>query len=546
MGSYHGSASLGLVAASLVAIGAAAAGPTRPDPRSPTADTLRSRALHVLNRLTFGPRPGEVDRVAAMGIEGFIEAQLNPGRIPDGGVERRLERLTVLDRSAHELAEMFAEERQRRQRRQRAMADSMLPDPRPPTPDPSGVPRLRRMAGELQQAAVLRATLAERQLYEVMVDFWTNHFNVFMGKGADRFLMPSYVQETIRPHALGNFEDLLIATAKSPAMLFYLDNVQSVAPGSEPPQLQRQRTAGRQMRQRLQQRLPRGLNENYARELMELHTLGVDGGYTQEDVVSVARVLTGWSIDLPRRGTEFAFHDWAHDRGEKVVLGRRFPAGHGMDEGIALLRMLARHPATIRHLGSKLCARFVNDLPPAGCVDAAVRAWEGSAGEIRDVLRAIFASPEFWAAENRGAKTKTPLEFVVSAVRAIGATPDTTLALAQLVARLGQPLYLQEPPTGYPETQESWVSSGALLQRMNLGVAIAAGRAPGLTIVLDVLPQGDDAEALVAAVNRMILNGAGSAATLKVIRNQVSAVRGAEARVVAVGLALGSPEFQRQ
>jgi uncharacterized protein (DUF1800 family) len=397
---------------------------------------------------------------------------------------------------------------------------------------------------------VLRATLSERQLYEVMVDFWTNHFNVFMGKGADRFLMASYIQETIRPHALGTFEDLLIATAKSPAMLFYLDNVQSVAPGSEPPQLRRPRMAGRQMRplpEQLRQRMPRGLNENYARELLELHTLGVDGGYTQEDVVNVARVLTGWSIDLPRRGTEFTFHDWAHDRGEKIVLGTTFPAGQGMSEGVELLEMLARHPSTMRHVGSKLCARFVNDEPPSGCVDAAVRAWEASGGEIRDVLRAIFSSPEFWAAENRAAKTKTPLEFVASAVRAVGAVPDTTPALAQLVARLGQPLYLQEPPTGYPETQESWVNSGALLQRLNTAMAIAAGRAPGLTIDLDhVLPAGDDPEALVAAVNRVVLNGTGSPTTLKVIRDQVLVVRGPEARALAVGLALGSPEFQKQ
>lgn len=545
MGSRRCSLWVVLVPATLVVSGAAAARPAGPDSKQPTADSLRSRALHVLNRLTFGPRSGEVDRVLAMGVERFIEAQLNPGRIADADVERRLERLTVLNRSPRELAEMFAEDRRDRQERQRAMADSMRPGPQP-----GGPPRTRRMAAELQQAAVLRATLSERQLYEVMVDFWTNHFNVFMAKGADRFLMASYIQETIRPHALGTFEDLLIATAKSPAMLFYLDNVQSVAPGSEPPQLRRPRMAGRQMRplpERLRQRMPRGLNENYARELLELHTLGVDGGYTQEDVVNVARILTGWSIEQPQRGTRFAFHDWAHDRGEKTVLGTTFPAGQGMSEGVELLEMLARHPSTMRHVGSKLCARFVNDDPPSGCVDAAVHAWEASGGEIRAVLRAMFASPEFWAAENRAAKTKTPLEFVASAVRAVGAIPDTTPALAQLVARLGQPLYLQEPPTGYPETQESWVNSGALLQRVNTAMAIAAGRAPGLTIDLDLmLPAGNDPEALVGAVNRSVLNGGGSAATLKVIRDQVSAVGGREARVLAVGLALGSPEFQRQ
>jgi uncharacterized protein (DUF1800 family) len=533
---------------------------TRPvhDTSTPTADSSdRARALHVLDRLTYGPRPGDVDRVMAMGVDRFIEQQLNPERMDDAAAQRFVERYDVLRMSPQELAQVLLEEQRQRKEQLRA-----------------GRTRARRLAGELQQAAVTRAVLSERQLYEIMVDFWTNHFNVFLGKGADRFLLPDYIEHTIRPHAMGRFADLLIATAESPAMLFYLDNVESVAPGSTPPQLARfeQRMQafqagggrlgrgrvgrfGRQpdparldsIRRQLEQHLPKGINENYARELMELHTLGVNGGYTQADVINVARVLTGWSMQRPQQGGGFVFNAWAHDREPKVVLGHDFPAGHGMDEGIALLKLLAMHPATMRHVSSQLCARFVADEPPEGCVDAAVHAWEHSGGDIREVLRAIFRSPEFWAVEDDGNKVKTPLEFVVSAVRAVGGSPDTTLALAQIVGHLGEPLYLEQPPTGYPESQQSWVNSGALLQRFNVAMGIAAGRAPGVRVDLDaMIPLTSDPSALAAAVNRVILAGAAGANTLRVMREQTADLPPTQARVMAVGLALGSPEFQRQ
>ena len=423
----------------------------------------------------------------------------------------------------------------------------------------------RRLLGEYVEVTVARATLSERQLYEVMVDFWANHFNVFVGKGADRFLLPSYIEETIRPRALGKFEDLLIATAQSPAMLFYLDNAQSVPPGSKPPQLERLESGGMRprpfpgfrprlsparmdsIRSQIEARIPKGINENYARELMELHTLGVDGGYTQKDVENVARILTGWSIALPRRDPAFRFNDWAHDRGRKVVLGHAFPAERGREEGVELLKMLAHHPSTMRHLSAKLCARFVSDDPPDGCIDAGVHAWQRSDGDIREVVRAIVRSPEFWAPENRAAKIKTPLEFVVSALRAVGAEPDSTLLLAQVVARLGQPLYGQQPPTGYPETQESWVNAGALLQRMNVAMGLASGRLPGARADLDrVAPALDDTDSLIAAVNRNILNGAASPNTIRTMRNQTRDLSGEQARAMLVALALGSPEFQKQ
>ncbi len=505
--------------------------------QAPAALTARDSALHALNRLAYGPRPGEVEQVAASGVMRWIERQLDPRRIPDRRLEERERSFAILEYDADELATMFAAARRARTERQRDSTAARAPANAAAQP-------LRRLAAEFQQLAVVRATLSERQLLEVMADFWTNHFNVFLAKGADRYLTPSYIEQTIRRHALGRFEDLLIATAQSPAMLFYLDNWQSVAPGSTLPQfpLSATRRGGQGVR------LPRGINENYARELLELHTLGVDGGYTQQDVIAVARIFTGWGIERPRDGAGFAFHDWAHDRGEKQALGVRFEGGEGMSEGIRLLRLLASHHATMHHVSGKLCARFVRDDPPDGCVDDAVAVWHRSNGDIREVLRAIFRSPDFWAPQTLRAKVKTPLEFVVSALRAVGAEPDTTPRLAQVVSRLGQPLYLQPAPTGYPETQADWVNSGALLGRMNTAVALAAGRLPGVVVSLDgAVPATADHAQLVAAVNARVLGGALSERTMAAISHQLSAISGpAEARVWAVGLAIGGPEFQKQ
>ena len=539
--------------------------------------TPHDSALHVLNRLAYGPRPGEVDRVAADGVMRWIDRQLSPGKLDDGPLAARERRFKILDYDAGELAGIYldAQRERREQKRQQVEGDrdsvgaqhaAPLPQPMDPTQA-----RARRLAGEFQELAVIRAVLSERQLYEVMVDFWANHFNVFFAKGADRFLTPSYIEQTIRPRALGKFPDLLIATAQSPAMLFYLDNWESVAPGSTPPQAMRLRArplfgprpmfgrpppfaAGRDplradslRRQALAQR-PKGINENYARELLELHTLGVDGGYTQQDVIDVARIFTGWSVRRPQQGGDFEFHDWAHDYGEKVVLGVRFPAGHGMDEGVRLLQLLANHPATMHHVSRQLCQRFVNDDPPDGCVDDAVTAWKQSNGDIRAVLRAIFRSPDFWAPENVRTKIKTPLEFVVSAARAVGGEPDTTPRLAQVVARLGEPLYLHVAPDGYPEREDAWVNSGALLDRMNAAVALAAGRLPGVTVSLDsIVPATPDAERLIAQADAAVLSGTMSENTKAVIRRQLSDISDPlQARALAIGLAIGGPEFQRQ
>ncbi|MGE5143086.1 MAG: DUF1800 domain-containing protein, partial [Acidobacteriota bacterium] len=488
--------------------------------------------------------------VAVLGVMSWIDLQLHPGRVPDPDVERRESGFPILDEDPGTLARAFAAVRQQRIAARQGGADtgSALGRRQASPVDSQTALRVRQTMGQLQQLAVMRAVRSERQLQEVMVDFWTNHFNVFFGKGADRAFTPSYVERTIRPRVLGRFQDLLLATAKSPAMLFYLDNWQSIAPGAEPPALARMaRLSGTGARQMLA-RLPQGLNENYARELMELHTLGVDGGYTQQDVIAVARIFTGWSIERPQQGGGFRFNDWAHDYGEKTVRGVRFPAGHGMDEGVRLLKMLAQDPATMHHISRQLCARFVNDDPPDGCVDAAVAAWSRSDGDIAEVLRAIFRSPEFWSPQALRAKVKTPLEFMVSAVRATGGDPDTTPRLAQVIARLGEPLYAQPSPAGYPESQQEWVNSGALLLRMNMAVALAAGRLPGVTIALDSLvPATDDAKALIETVDVRLLGGILTTHSTDVLRREVADVRDpVAARALVIGLALGGPEFQRQ
>ena len=533
--------------------------------------TPRDSALHALNRLAYGPRPGEVDRVAAAGVMQWIDRQLSPDKIADAALAKRERQFKILEYDTGDLAAMYVDaQRERRERQREATA---APDSMTRKPDPGGPAeqRGRRFAGELQELAVVRAILSERQLYEVMVDFWINHFNVFLAKGADRFLTPSYIEATIRPRALGRFADLLVATAQSPAMLFYLDNWESVAPGSTPPQAMRLRARplfvralqfgrpplfdpGRDpmradsQRQRALERMPKGINENYARELLELHTLGVEGGYTQQDVIDVARIFTGWSIRRPQQGGDFEFHEWAHDYGEKVLMGVTFPAGHGRDEGVRLLKLLANHPATMHHVSRQLCQRFVNDDPPDGCVDDAVAAWKRTEGDIREVLRAIFTSPEFWAAPNVRAKIKTPLEFVVSAARALSADPDTTPRLAQVVARLGEPLYLHVAPDGYPEREEAWVNSGALLDRMNAAVALAAGRLPGVAVSIDsIVPASADPARLIAAVDAQLLGGTMSENTKAVIRRQISDISDPlQACALAIGLAIGGPEFQRQ
>ena len=495
--------------------------------------TSLDSARHVLSRLAYGALPGQVEAVAREGVLKWVDRQLGFTDLRDPGLAEMESTRDILHTSAIELLAMQQRQQAQVQRAQ-AMGDSAA---RTQALDllrqnqQEGRKDLRALLGELASVTVIRAVQSDRQLPEILADFWANHFNVFIGKNQDRPFFPEYLESTVRTHALGRFEELLISTATSPAMLLYLDNAQSVAPN---------------VYQRVNQNAPRGLNENYARELMELHTLGVDGGYTQQDVLNVARILTGWSVD--RRDGHFIFRAVAHDRGAKVVLGERFPANHGEDEGLRLLRLLASNPATMHHVSAKLCARFVADAPPDGCIDDAVRAWKRSKGDIRDVVRAIVLSPDFWAASNVQNKVKTPLEFVVSAVRALGGTADFTPRLAQRIAQLGEPLFQKQTPNGYGESQEDWVNSGALLARMNFAVQLASGRLPGVVVDLEgVVPLTADRGALVERINQSILSGAMTEHTRTVILRQLADVADPQAaRMLAVGLTLGGPEFQRQ
>ena len=480
--------------------------------------------LHVLNRLGFGPRPGDIERVQEMGIGTYIEQQLNPERVPDDALKERLASFETVNLSSQVLTEKYfapAQMARRDQQLKLAKADAKA---KKADPAANADPSMTAMAGddsqktkpaqqvppevlearqgeqivinELMQARVLRAAMSERQLDEVLTDFWLNHFNVFIGKGQVRQYLPEYERDVIRPRVLGNFRDLLGAVAHSPAMLFYLDNWQSAGPDAGPaipPQVLQRMNDPRltpaqraQLQTRLQQmrktpppnakRQKRGLNENYGRELLELHTLGVDGGYTQKDVVDVARALTGWTIDRPQQGGSFVYQPRMHDSGEKLILGVRFPAGHGEDEGERVLDMLAKHPNTAHHIAYQLAQRFVADEPPAALVDRAAKIFLNTNGNLREVVRSIVTSPEFSAPESYRSKVKSPLEFAISAVRASGANIVNAMPIVQaLRSTLGMPLYGCQPPTGYSNTSDAWVNTGALLNRMNFAVQLVSG-----------------------------------------------------------------------
>lgn len=606
----------------------------------------RATITHVLNRIGFGPAPGDVARVEAMGLAAYIDLQLHPEQIATADLDARLASLTTLTMSTADLATEFfipanqirrARDQQQaqtaRQASQQSAAGSdmtMTAPPAAPTPTPEerqAQARQATVANELMQAKMLRAVMSDAQLEEVLVDFWFNHFNVFVGKGQVRQYLTSYERDAIRPHVLGSFRDMLGATAHHPAMLFYLDNFQSQAPQGAPTLGQDQRGRGgrggmgidlirpgqvrpgqtrpgqaqprpgqtrpgqigqgQQMRpgqpNAQPQRPPRGLNENYARELMELHTLGVDAGYTQQDVIEVARILSGWTIDRPQQGGDFVFRPTMHDAGEKTALGVKFPAGKGEEEGERLLDVLASHPKTAHHIAFKLAQRFVADEPPAAVVDRAAKVFLDTKGDLREVTRAIITSDAFLSEEYRGAKVKTPFEFVVSATRATGATVVNAQPLALAMRELGMPLYGSQPPTGYSMTADAWVNTGALLNRMNFALQLVSGGArlqsdaprtrpdgqvrpdppappnqqaranrpgvglqgrPGararLPIQMDVATLAPDTgEATRDALVASILGGQASEATRATMARAESAEQ-------LIALTLGSPEFQKR
>jgi uncharacterized protein (DUF1800 family) len=698
----------------------------------------QKRAVQALNRLTFGPRPGDIQQVMAMGVDRWIDLQLHPEKIPDSAVEARLAPFRTLRMSSKEIVEEFPDQPMIKQvmdgkkpmpsdpakravyqvqiarlqeKQQAKKQEASAPAPAPtgpaatdtaktaeelaaaaaataepaapadgnvmsngtssanandmnaassapakeksltPVPDAKPAPgddtEARRredrlyadlnvqalidlppdqrykkvmamstddqlafaetlrgkgqdfldgmnprqketlmamnnpqavVLSELVQAKLLRAIYSDRQLEQVMTDFWFNHFNVFVGKGPEREFVTNYEQEVIRPRALGKFEDLLLATAKSPAMLFYLDNWMSEGPNSAqalgipaypgrpygpygprrfpPPNAKRKQASG--------------LNENYGRELLELHTLSVNGGYSQRDVTEVAKVFTGWTIEKPYQGFGYKYDPRMHEPGPKFVLGHRIKP-KGEDEGREVLHMLATSPQTAHFISLKLAQRFVSDDPPPALVDRMAKTFEKKKGDIREVLTTLFHSPEFWADSAYRAKVKTPLEFVASAVRATGADVDDAFPLAQRIGNMGMPLYSAQPPTGYSMKADTWVSSSALLNRMNFALGLTGGKVRGVKVDAMQLAGGPpaltDATIALSALEVKLLAGDVSKQTHDSIMAQIEApakntapeqpdkkspprkpadvARPPDASTIA-GMLLGSPEFQKR
>ena len=604
--------------------------------------TENEAILHALNRLAYGPRPGDVDRVKQMGLAKWIDQQLHPESIDDSALNARLANFPTLSMSSGKLLTEFPRpqvaakregvtlpEYQKEQQARVMMAqvgaaeglpsndesgDAKAPaaangdeqqqaEPQAmPSQDdgrrdtatfPKGVkagkkeglfgekmmdyPAMytpQRIVAELSMAKVDRAVYSERQLYEQMVDFWFNHFNVFAGKGLDRWMLTSYERDAIRPHAMGKFRDLLEATAKSPAMLFYLDNWQSVDPAAWARlQEEREQRALRPRRFAVYGGLPpgpppnpnaknkkqdRGLNENYGREIMELHTLGVDGGYTQKDVTEVSRSFTGWTIRTPQQNPEFWFNDRLHDDKPKMVLGHKINAG-GMKDGEEVIDILSRDPHTAHHLSLEIARHFVSDNPPDALVERMSQTYLATDGDIRAVLHTMIYSPEFWSHDVYRAKIKTPLELVASAARAVNADVSVPLPMVQWTSRIGEPLYQCQPPTGYSDKAADWVNTGALLNRLNYSLTLAGGRMRGTNVdVAAALGTGasGDPQAVLDQAIASLLSGEVSPETRQTLEKRMSDPQILQASLddpvkqvnqgMVAGLVLGAPEFQRR
>ena len=432
----------------------------------------RERIQHAVNRLTFGPKPGDVESIEKLGLKKWLNAQLHPESLPENPTLKQRLQARAPTESCHNLSDLTPADLRRE--------------------FPSSGKLQSLIVEHLSEAKLLRAIYSTHQLEELLVDFWFNHFNVSWNKGADRYFVPAYERDVIRPNVFGKFYDLLLATAESPAMLFYLDNWRSTA--AAPPDDKKARRA------------QQGLNENYGRELLELHTLGVDGGYTQKDVVEVARCFTGWTIERPGQGGKFQYNDKLHDKGQKIVLGHAIAGGRGMDDGLQVLHILSHEPATARFISLKLARRFLADNPPASVVARMSKTFLDTDGNLREVVKMMITSREFWSKGAYQAKIKMPLEMVASAVRATGVDVTSASALANEVTKLGEPLYRRIDPAGYSSANAEWVNSAALLERMNFGLALTRNRVAGVS----VLPPD------------------------------------ANSSLNAPGLALGSPDFQRR
>jgi uncharacterized protein (DUF1800 family) len=564
--------------------------------------------MHAMNRLAYGPRPGDVEYVRKLGLEKWIDQQLQPNSLDDSALDSRLQRYPTVGMSSKELLEKFPNadqgakklgitkeqyEEKQKAKQQDALAQVIETGNQNLDKAQQQLAKLQgpnRILAELSMAKVDRAIYSNRQLEAVMEDFWFNHFNVFANKGDDKWLVTSYVRDTIRPHTLGKFDDLLVATAKSPAMLFYLDNYLSADPAAVA--RNQQMKAMRQGRFQggfaggsmptpgtfpgpatgpaatgtnpnanaaaAKNKKDSGLNENYGREVMELHTVGVDAGYTQQDVVQMAECLTGWTIHEPRKDPEFFFDEKIHGEGKKVVMGRTFNYG-GEKDGEEALKMLASSPKTANFVSSELARHFVSDTPPPALVNRMAQSFESSGGDIRTVLKTMIYSPEFWSRETYRAKVKTPFELVATTARAMNAEVTITLPLSQWVGRMGEPLFLCQPPTGYPDKAETWVNAGALLNRLNFALTFAGDKMNGATVDLKTV-LGDDAlrdpDAALARSVQIFLDGQIAPATQETLAGHLKDPQILQASLddqvqevnqgLIVGLVLGTPEFQRR
>ena len=504
-----------------------AASPARGPELAPANDR---NVRQVLNRLTFGARPGDFDEVKKIGVKAFIDRQLTPDLIDDSVLDKKLEKLPTLMLSNPTIAEQYnppkppptptpapaaspavtatvAEAKPAEMKMEQdkpvvatPVAEAPRPSPSPATkPSPTPVPKNPYMViTELQRAKLLRAVYSERQLYEVMVDFWENHFSIFANKDADRWLLTGFDRDSIRPFTMGRFRDLLGATAKSPAMLFYLDNWNSSVLRTYPATKDKpERHSG-------------GINENYARELMELHTLGVDGGYTQKDVQEVARCFTGWTIRKPNEEGIFFYNPAQHDNGPKEVLGVKIPAGGGIGDGERVLDILASHPSTARFIATKLARRFLGDDPPQAAIARASKVFLQSGGSIIETLRSIITGPEFSNPQYFQTKVRSPFEYVAAAVRASGAETDGAQPILGWISRMGQPVYGRVTPDGYPDRADEWLSNNDLLARFNFAAALAANKINGTKVKLTKLFSSSDARdpaVVVASVSASVLMG---------------------------------------
>lgn len=580
------SAALALVCATYAcASGSGSSGGVRDDVRpltnTPREMTSEQQVRQVVNRLTFGPRPGDYQRMRQIGVDRWVGEQLAPDAIRDEPAEQFLSRYPLIFENETALARIYGAPGDVRK------AGGTMPDT---AAIRAADKASNQVIVQLREARLARAVLTERQLREVMTDFWENHFSIFAEKGADKYMLVEY-DDSVRAHSLDKFRTLLGVVAHSPAMLYYLDNWTSRADSDRvtlaevnafrkraASEASYEKTRGEVFVDRTGRitignpnvkapapyhptvRHGRGLNENYGRELLELHTLGVDGGYSQEDVIEAARILTGWTIRDPNHIGTFYFNPGMHDAGEKQFLGYEFPAGHGEDEGERLLDIIARQPATAHFIAFELCRRFVSDSPSTDLVQRAAATFTRTDGDISEVMRTIIESPEFFSPATFRAKVKSPFEVVVSTLRALDATPDTLQRDVQAVARLGEPLWGHLAPDGYPETGDAWLNTGSILNRINFGIDAASGRLPGasartwpVAAALATAPRETQVDSVVSLLfggyvspqTRQVLDEGANPLAAAPMPNS-KAAQPANQLAQILGLALGAPEFQRR